>query len=297
MFDLGGRRGLGGGCKLPTAPPPARQRNLSNKDLFGEYSLVSNQARSEAGPPTGNIKFDLHKSAKQSRPFATRRLWVLDQADTHKWTAMKAPLLLTVPLVLFKAIQEEGKPLMPHKIRGLVIALIGEAADVLQASTAWDLILSWCILAAQQDMNGNSLLGLPVDAVTEEGNKYLAKWIDSPLDTMFGPRPSSGIPWNAEMWGGANPHDATQVSAMMATEVGKGMALGLWDMGQLQRDPSQLGGGYNAKTKGYTKDDIVALMGFARVYNGHNLPNIWELFNAAKGKKISMRIIVTSLHE
>ncbi len=155
------------------------------------------------------------------------RLWVPDQADAHKWMAMKAPLLLTVPLVLFKAIWEEGMPLMPRKIRGLVIASIGKAADVAQASTAWDLILSWCILAAQQDTNGNSLLGLPVDAVIEGDNKYLAKWIDQQLDTMFGPRPSSGIPQNAGMWGGANPHDATQVSAMMATEVGKGVALGL----------------------------------------------------------------------
>jgi hypothetical protein len=58
-------------------------------------------------------------------------------------------------------------------------------------------------------------------------------------------------------------------------------------MGQLQRDPSQLGGGYDADTKGYTKDDIAALMGFAGVYNGHNLPDIWELFNAIKGKNIN----------
>ncbi len=92
----------------------------------------------------------------------------------------------------------------------------------------------------------------------------------------------------AVIWGGTNPHDAMQVSAMMATKVGKGVALGLWALGQLQRDPSQLGGGYNANTKGYTKDDIAALMGFARVYNGHNLLNIWELFNATKGKNINV---------
>jgi hypothetical protein len=78
-----------------------------------------------------------------------------------------------------------------------------------------------------------------------------------------------------EWGGGTNPHDATQVSAMMATKVGKEVALGLRAMGQLQRDPSQLGGGYDADNKGYTKDDIAALMGFFGVYNGHNLPDIW----------------------
>ena len=39
-------------------------------------------------------------------------------------------------------------------------------------------------------------------------------------------------------------------------------------------------------SKGYTKDNIAAIMDFAGVYNGHNLPNIWELFNATKGKNI-----------
>ncbi len=72
---------------------------------------------------------------------------------------------------------------------------------------------------------------------------------------------------------------------MMATEIGKGVVLGLWAISQLQRDPSRLGGGYNAETKGYTKDNIAALMGFAGVYTGQNLPDIWELFNATNGKK------------
>ncbi len=115
---------------------------------------------------------------------------------------MKAPLLLAIPLVLLKAIREEEKPLMPHEIRGLVMELIGEVANVAQASAIWDLILSWCILAAKPDTNGNSLLGLPVDAVMEEDNKYFGKWINRWLDTMFGPCPSSGIHRNAGMGGG-----------------------------------------------------------------------------------------------
>jgi hypothetical protein len=48
----------------------------------------------------------------------------------------------------------------------------------------------------------------------------------------------------------------------MATEAGKGVALGLRAMGHLQGDPSQLGGGYDTETKGYTNDNIAALMGF-----------------------------------
>ena len=48
-------------------------RRLNDKDLFGEYSLVSNQVRSEAVPLTGNIKFDLRKSAEQAPTFAPQQ--------------------------------------------------------------------------------------------------------------------------------------------------------------------------------------------------------------------------------
>jgi hypothetical protein len=40
-------------------------------------------------------------------------------------------------------------------------------------------------------------------------------------------------------------------------------------------------------SKGYTKDDIAAIMGFEGVYSGNSLPDIWELFSATKGKNIN----------
>ncbi len=219
-------------------------------------------------------------------PTRRGKLWVPDQNYQAGWTAMKAPLLLAVLLVLFKAIQDKGKPLMPHKIWGLAIKIINKAADRALATTNWALILTWCILAAQQDTNGNSLLGLSVDAVTEGDDDYFAKWIDQRLDATFGPRPTTGPLGPAGRGGMGQVNDPTQVSAIMANEVGKGVALGLWAIGHLQRDPTQVGGGYETKTKGYTKDDIMVIMRFAGVYDGKNLPDIWDIFNATKGKNI-----------
>ena len=89
------------------------------------------------------------------------------KADGGKWSAIMAPRLLAVPLVLFRAIREERKPLMPHEVRGLVQTIIADADDSNKASDDWQLVLSWCLLAAQQDANGNSYLGVPMDAVTE----------------------------------------------------------------------------------------------------------------------------------
>ncbi len=106
-----------------------------------------------------------------------------------------------------------------------------------------------------------------MDAVTKGDNDYFEKWIDQRLDAVFGPRPNSGAPGTTGAWGSTHPQTAhSQVSALMATEVGKSVALGLRAMGHLQQDPSQLGGGYDTETKGYTKDDIAALMGFTGTY-------------------------------
>ena len=132
---------------------------------------------------------------------------------------------------------------MPHKVRGLVLTIINNAEDFDKASNDWQLVLSWCLLAAQQDPNENSHLGLPVDAVTKGDDNYFEKWIDQWLDVVFGTRPNSGAPGTAGTWGSTHLQTAhSQVSAMMATEVGKGVALSLCAMGHLQRYPSQLRG-------------------------------------------------------
>ncbi len=176
---------------------------------------------------------------------------------------------------------------MPHKVRGLVLTIINNVDDFDKASNDWQLVLSWCHLEAQQDANGNSHLRLPVDVVTKGVDHYFKKWINQWLDAVFGPCSNSGAPGTTGALWSTHPQTThSQVSALMATKLGKGVALGLRAMGHLQRDLSQLGGGYDTETKGYTKDNIAALMGFAGTHRGSNLPDIWELFNATKGKNI-----------
>ena len=129
---------------------------------------------------------------------------------------------------------------MPHEIRGLVLTIVNEAANS-DKSGNWSF---GCLLAAQQEANGNSLLGLPVDAVTEGDDDYFEKWIDQLLYAVFGPRPNPGPPRTAGLWGSTNPQTApSQVSALMGTKVGKGVhwASAQWDTSN--GTPPNLGGG------------------------------------------------------
>jgi hypothetical protein len=86
--------------------------------------------------------------------------------------------------------------------------------------------------------------------------------------------------------GTTGPQDVSQVSALMATEVGKGMALGLQSLAPLQQESITQKGGSELDRKGYTSNDIAALMGFAGIENGGDSPETWTIFNVTKGKNI-----------
>jgi hypothetical protein len=46
---------------------------------------------------------------------------------------------------------------MPHKVRNCASTLISKAGDLNKALDYWDLILSWCLVAAQHVTEGDSL--------------------------------------------------------------------------------------------------------------------------------------------
>jgi hypothetical protein len=219
------------------------------------------------------------------------KLWAPPTGEAGGEAAVKVPILLAIPLVLFQVIWDEKRALMPHDILALTVAIVTNLPNVEKARTDWELMLSLCLMALQMNTSGNSHLSLAVEAVTEGDDDYFVRWIDQRLDSTFGPRTGKGSTGHNDRDGMALlAHNQAQVSAIMASEVGKGVALGLRAARHLHRDVANIGGGYDSEGgKGYTKDDIAALMGFARVYSGNNLPNIWELFNSTKGKNCWVR--------
>jgi hypothetical protein len=138
-------------------------------------------------------------------PTCRGRLWVSDQADSHEWMPVKAPLLLAIPFMLFKAIWEEGKLLMPHKIRGLVMGLIGEATDVAQASVTWDLIPSGAFWQHNRIQMGKVSLACQWIPSWKGKKNILANGLTNGWTQCLGPDQARGSP---ETWecGGALTH-------------------------------------------------------------------------------------------
>jgi hypothetical protein len=132
--------------------------------------------------------------------------------------------LLHIPLVLFELIRKEGCPLMPHKILTLILKHVKNVhTDQEQATVnTWQLVMRWCVMAAQKDQQGDSFVLFSIEAIMEGDDAYFGQWMENPLDSTIG------------TWPETEPHTGAPgvvttppVPAHFAAELGKRVALGL----------------------------------------------------------------------
>ncbi len=70
---------------------------------------------------------------------------------------------------------------MPHDILAILLKLIEtnyRDQDQSKAAEAWILMVMWCVMAAQADKNGDSIVAFAVEAVTENDDPYLGQWME-----------------------------------------------------------------------------------------------------------------------
>jgi hypothetical protein len=185
--------------------------------------------------------------------------------------------LLHIPLVLFELMRKEGCPLMPHEVLALVLKHIKNLPTEQEEATAnaWQLVVRWCIMAAQKDQQGDSFVLFSVEAITEGGDAYFGQWMENCLDSTMG------------TWLATEPHMGAlgavtppQVPAHFAMELGKGAALGLHALGPLLAEDDG--------KQGYGEEDIAVLMDFLHIKKGSQLQEIWTYFQSLRGKNINV---------
>ncbi len=86
--------------------------------------------------------------------------------------------LLHIPLVLFKFIQRELRPLMPHEVLAIMMKHLEKTRATDKQGKALDLVAKWCVMAAQTDAQGDSLVSFTVKAVTEGDDSYFKQWVE-----------------------------------------------------------------------------------------------------------------------
>ncbi len=68
---------------------------------------------------------------------------------------------------------------MPHRVLTLVLEYLenGSGDQAQPINNPWELIVQWCVIAAQQDPQGDSLVSFSIEAITEGGDAYFGQWI------------------------------------------------------------------------------------------------------------------------
>jgi hypothetical protein len=130
---------------------------------------------------------------------------------------------------------------MPHEILAIMLKLVENSSrdqDQAAAAEAWKLVVMWCVMAAQADQQGDSIVAFAVDAVTENDDAYFGQWVENRLNSTMGKQPAADGGMGAI--GVATP---AQGPAQFAAELGKGVAMGLHALGPFKSPVNGTRGG------------------------------------------------------
>jgi hypothetical protein len=171
---------------------------------------------------------------------------------------------------------------MPHKLLKLVMLHLKSVNnDVVVA--AWSLIAKWCLMMAQWDVSGDSLVAFSVKAMTEGEDKDLSRWLKQRLSSTLGARPTIGSSAGATV----RMHRVCPVYwHSLQQNWSRGWRWGLWCGVRWPITISQGGVGDGESKQSYSTEDIAALREFVCLHRGQDLATIWDYFTKLKGKNI-----------
>jgi hypothetical protein len=92
---------------------------------------------------------------------------------------------------------------MPHEVLALVLEYLnnGWGDQAQQTNNPWELIVRWCVITAQWDPQGDSLVSFSIEAITEWDDAYFGQWLENQLDGTMGKRPITKVCRGAPLLG------------------------------------------------------------------------------------------------
>jgi hypothetical protein len=68
---------------------------------------------------------------------------------------------------------------MPHEVLVFILqhAEASPPDQACKVGQAWQLVVQWCVVAAQKDGQGDSLVAFAIEAITETDDAYFCQWV------------------------------------------------------------------------------------------------------------------------
>ena len=218
-----------------------------------------------------------------------------DGDNKNKWwtpasqmtSETKAPYLLALPNAMVEILRETGGVSTPAD----VLAAMEEVTLRMNGGLPkdqWKTIIEWCLVASQGGANNRkSLLSIEVDSVAIDDDEF-DTWMESKLDMALGKRPARDWPPPSVVAQQAPLHDHLHMARLLASTMGQGMM----QFTQAVATQSTAGGagllGQGTTplemSKGFDRDQIAKLKDACGVMSAKDIPNIWSVIQATKGK-------------
>ena len=175
---------------------------------------------------------------------------------------------------------------MPHKVLALVlkhINIVPTDTDQEQATVnTWQLVMRWCVMAAQKDQQGDSFVLFSIEAILEGDDAYFGQWMENHLDSTMGTRPVT-----EPCTGAPGVVTTPQVPAHFAAELGKGVALAFTPTVHSRHQPcTRVGSRTLMASRGMERRTLRCLWVFCTSRKGTNSKTSGRIFSP-RGVKIS----------
>ena len=207
-------------------------------------------------------------------------LWTPNTSDGTP-EEITVPYLLSIPAVIVDLLREQGNAQTPHEVLQTIDEFL--LTDASADSLDWELLRRWCLVASQTGTQQNkSKLNLDTTPVTIDDEDF-DRWMGNRLNVSLGPRPMVAA-------------SASQPANMATNTVAEYLALSKMlatNMLQFSQNiaaqvgmaaPTGVGDTALATGKGFDQDQIAKLKDVCGVRVGANIPTIWAVIQACKGK-------------
>ncbi len=211
-------------------------------------------------------------------------MWALG-AHNGNSMAVLVPNLLTIPNVVIDLLRTQGPAVTPYNVLTTVDGFLESNGQ--PPCHKWEYIWRWCVVAGHAGPSGKSRVFLDTTPITID-DKDFAWWVGQCLDIRSRPRPAGAT--RALTSAATTPAvDYLTLSKILATMIDTNIL----QFSQAIVLQAAAGGNSCAKMvlatgKGFDQDQIAKLRDACGVCNAQQIPSIWAVIQASKGKSFNM---------
>ncbi len=214
-------------------------------------------------------------------------LWTPTAGDGTP-AVLGVPNLLAIPNMLVDLLRNQGSAITPHDVLATIDEFIQDNGEPGQQ---WEYVRKWCLVAGQANANGKSKVWLDTTPVTVDDEDF-DRWVGTRLDIAFGPRPPTAAGPSAGVTSIQPAMDFLKFSQMLSTTIGTNML----QFSQAVNPTGGAAGATGSETtlatgKGFDQDQIAKLKDACGVLDAQQIPAIWSVIQATKGKEVTPAVV------